>query len=88
MKIKKEYVLRNVAGENIVLPTGIAARNTNAMITLNETAVFIWKKLQEGREKEEIVKDMLDEYDIDEEIAIRDVEGFSKMLLERGFAEE
>ena len=44
LKLKEGFVLRNVAGENVVLPTG-DEMDLTMMITLNDTGVFLWEKL-------------------------------------------
>ena len=53
MKIKSDFVMREIAGEKIVVPTGDAAQ-MNALITLNGVAAFIWECLQEDRTAEEV----------------------------------
>ena len=55
MKLKQGFVLRKVAGETIVLPSGDEL-NLNMMITLNETGEFLWKHLETGTEVEDLVQ--------------------------------
>ena len=88
MKIKKDFITRNVAGETVVVPTGEAASRLNGMITLNETAAFIWEFLQESHTREELLAAMLDEFEVDETCAKADIEGFTEMLMENGMLEE
>ena len=45
MKIVKEYILREIAGEYILVPTGETTQEFNGMITISETAKFIWENL-------------------------------------------
>ena len=45
MKIKEGFLLRQIAGQNVVLPTGNEL-DLNMMITLNDTGVFLWEWLQ------------------------------------------
>ena len=47
MKVNGEYVLREIAGEYILVPIGNTAMEMNGMITLNEVGVFIWNKMQD-----------------------------------------
>lgn len=42
MKLNPDYILRNIAGEQVVVPTGQAGQKFNGLITLNSTAVFLW----------------------------------------------
>ncbi|MDO5388949.1 MAG: PqqD family protein [Clostridia bacterium] len=80
MKIKEGYLLREVAGSNIVVPVGEGAMDFSGVITLNEVGAFIWKILETGAEKEEIVEKMLSEYDVDKTTAENDVEEYIREL--------
>lgn len=88
MKLNPEYVLRNIAGEQVVVPTGQASRRINGLITLNATAVFLWECAEKGMSRQEMIEKTLEEFDVDEATAVRDVNGFSDMLLREGFATE
>ena len=81
MKIKEGFVLRQVAGETVVLPTG--DMDINAMITLNETGAFLWKKLEQETTIEELTAEVLKVYETDETTARTAVEGFVEKL--RGY---
>ena len=48
MKIKDGFLLQDVAGNTVVLPT---EGDLNMMITLNETAKFLWEKLEQAKIK-------------------------------------
>ncbi len=84
MKLKEGFVLRTVAGNTIVVPTG-SALNLNMMISLNGVGRFLWEKLEKGAETEELVAALLEEYDVDEAKAKKDVEAFVEKLNENGF---
>jgi hypothetical protein len=86
MKLKQGFVLRKVAGETIVLPSGDEL-NLNMMITLNETGEFLWKHLETGTEVEDLVQALLREYDVDETTARGGVERFVTKLEANGFLE-
>ena len=73
MKLNQEFVLREVAGEYIVIPlTGLGDR-FNGLITLNETGAFIWKQIEQEKEQDEIVDALLEEYEVSREQAARNV---------------
>ena len=78
MKIKDGFVLRQVAGDTVVLPAG--DMNINAMITLNETGAFLWKKMEQEITVDELVAEVLKVYDTDEATAKTAVEGFVEKL--------
>jgi hypothetical protein len=80
MKIKDGYIKREVAGINMVVPVGEALVDFNGMITLNSSASFMWEQLQEEISEDELVKRVLEEYDIDEKTARADTEEFIEKL--------
>ena len=44
MKIKNGFVLRTVCGENVIVGEGLDAINFGRMLSLNETAAWLWKQ--------------------------------------------
>ena len=87
MKLKQEFVLRNVAGDNILIPVTGIDNKFDGLITLNETGVFIWKQLEAGKNQDEIVKALLDEYEVSDEQANRDVTDILNQLIVLGILE-
>lgn len=79
MKIASGYLLRTVAGKNIVVSIGEEV-NFNGMITLNDTGVFFWNLLQKETTKDEILQAVLEEYDVTAEEASRDIDEFITKL--------
>ena len=84
MKIKEGFLLRQVAGQTVVLPTGDDL-DLNMMITLNGTGAFLWEQLQNETTEEELVKALLAEYDVDEARAKASVTAFLNKLRENEF---
>ena len=84
MKIKEGLILREVAGNYIVVAVGDAVKSFNGVINLNETGAFLWKKLAEGKEENQLVEALLEEYEVDKEIAVADVKKFLDKLTEAG----
>lgn len=87
LKLKEGFVLRQVAGETVVIPSGNEI-NLNMMITLNETGEFMWDYLTRGTDAEELVAALLKEYDVDETTARSSVDAFVAKLNEYGFLQE
>ena len=87
IKIKVDFILREVAGSYAVVPVGNASVNFKGLISLNETGAFLWRNLAEGIEKEDLVKKMLAEYDVEESVARKHIDAFIKKLEESGFLE-
>ncbi|MBE7087313.1 MAG: PqqD family protein [Clostridiales bacterium] len=73
MKIKSGLILREVADNFIVVAVGDMVKEFNGIINLNSTGAFLWKILENGAEEEDLVKALLNEYEIDEATARRDV---------------
>ncbi len=76
MKIKEGFILRNVAGSFVVVPIGEATLDFNGMMNLNETGAFLFEKMIEGITREDLIKALTEEYDVDEETAAKDVDAF------------
>ena len=83
MRIKEGYVLKEVAKEFIVVPVGDEAINFNGILTLNKTAKLLFETLLNDVEIKDLVKVLLDKYDINEEQALKDVNEFVHILESR-----
>lgn len=84
MKIKDDFYMKEVAGLNVVVATGDTAENMNSMINLNETATFLWRQLENDTTKEELIKKITQEYDVNYERASQSVDNFIAKLDEIG----
>lgn len=84
MKLKEGFVLREVAGQTVVLPSG-EDLDLNMMITLNETGKFLWQLCQNEIKETELVSALLQEYRVDEDKARAAVAGFILKLKEHDF---
>lgn len=87
MKISEGYLLRNVAGKNIVVSVGSNV-SFNGMLTLNDTGVFFWNLLQNDISKEELLEKVLKEYDVSREEASKDIDEFIEKLTEAKILED
>lgn len=85
MRIKDGFVLREVAGQIMVIATGEASKDFHGMIRLNSTGKDIWQGLQEGMSEEEMIEKLRTKYEIDEESAKQDVKEFLAKMAEMGF---
>ncbi len=79
MKIKKGFVLREVAGSYVVMNLAGELR-LGGLITLNETGAIIWRAIEQGKTEQEIVEDVVSEYEISSDIAERDVRAFIEKM--------
>ena len=69
MKIDRNFVLREIAGECIIIPTGKTALEFNGLITVNEIGMELWKMLQNEVTFDDLLKGIMEEYDVDKEVA-------------------
>ncbi len=84
MKKVKDFILREIANEYVLVPTGAAAQTFNGLITLNEQAVFLWERIELCEDVKALVKCLTDEYEVENEVAERDVKLFLSRLSDVG----
>lgn len=80
MKIKEGFMLKNIAGANVVVPVGTNTVSFKSVITLNDSGAFLWKQLENETTPEQVLKAMLSEYDVDEATAKADIDEFVELL--------
>lgn len=66
MHIKKGFELRDICGEKVIIATGIENVDFSKMISLNESAVYLWKNI-DGKDftAESLAELLCQEYEID-----------------------
>ncbi len=80
MKIANGFKLKILQGKDgesekgVIVTVGEATKKLNGIITLNEQATLIFKCIDKGFSKEQIVTEMLKVYNADAEVIERDVE--------------
>ena len=76
MKIKKGFKLRPLGGEFILVGEGLEQINFNKMITMNETAAYLWQQVEDGSEFDagHLADLLLKEYEVTREQALADAE--------------
>lgn len=80
MELKKEFMLRSVAGENILVPIGGTVNNFNGLICLNDIGAFIWENYEKAEDEDQLLEFILDEYDVERDVAKADLDEFLKIL--------
>ncbi len=88
MKTKKGFVLRNVCGENIIVAEGKENIDFTKIISMNETAAYLWKNV-EGKEfdSDTLMNLLINEYEVDDATANKDAKNIAKQWIEAGIAE-
>ena len=85
MKPRLEFVLREIAGETLLVPCGKTALSLNGMLTLNAQGAEIWRLLPQAETEEEIVRTMRTEYpDVALERLRADISEFLEQLRRLG----
>ncbi|MBP3451786.1 MAG: PqqD family protein [Agathobacter sp.] len=88
MKIKGDFVLREVMGQSVAVPVGETSKNFHGMIKINASGAEIWKDLEKGLTKEQIAQKIVDQYDaIEMDEALLKVEKFLTKLQDAGIIE-
>jgi hypothetical protein len=88
MKEKKGFNLRTVCGEHIIVAEGVENIDFSRIISLNDSAAYLWEKAK-GLEftADDLTQWLLDEYEVSEEDARRDVDTLMTQWREAGIAE-
>ena len=83
MKFKKEYKVRSIAGENVVIMQGSAGSDMTRIISLNDSSLLLWNELQ-GKEFEvaDIAAILVENYGIDTATAESDAKAWVEKLQE------
>lgn len=84
MKLKNNFLLRQVAETWVVMPIGQEMLDFNGMLTLNETGAFLWRKLEEGADLDGLVAALTAEYDVSPDAARADAQAFVEKLIASG----
>lgn len=87
MKIKSGFMLREIAGQSVVVPLGSRVVEFNGIMTLSESGALLWRELEKGASIDEMVDVILSEYDVDRETARKDVEQFVQSMLDTSIIE-
>lgn len=85
MRIKNGFVLREVAGQAMVIATGEASKDFHGMIKLNDTGKDIWQGLIDGLSEEEVAKLLQEKYEVEPAKALKDTNTFVQKMKEMGF---
>lgn len=89
MKIKVEAVLRDIAGDHVLVPVGETVKQYNGLFSLSDVASRIWELIPECSDEDGIVDRLYSEYggDVDRETLKGDVREFLAKLCEMGLVE-
>lgn len=88
MKTKKGFTLRQICGENIIVAEGIENIDFSRIISMNESAAYLWKQISHNDfTVDNLVQLLLDEYEVDESTARHDATQIMEQWLQAGIIE-
>jgi hypothetical protein len=89
MKIKNGLELQKVCGEHIIIPAGEENMDFSQIISLNPTAAYLWENVakRDNFTVEDMVQLLLDEYEVEESVAIEDCKLIAERWAEMGLLE-
>lgn len=87
MKAIKDMMIREIAGEVILVPVGQSSMSIHGIISLSESGALLWRQLQNECSQDDLVNAILKEYDIDEVTAKEDVKVFVDKMKALGIVE-
>lgn len=88
MRIKDGFTLRELCGEHVVIGEGLSQVNFNKILSMNDSAGYLWKSVQ-GKDftLEDLVKLLTDRYEVTAEVAMEDVKRMVSVWQEHGVLE-
>lgn len=88
MKLKDNFVLRQVADTWVVLPLGEETINFSGMLKLNESGSMLWRVLEQNGNRDALVEALTAEYDVSRQQAEADIDEFLSQLSRHGCMHE
>lgn len=90
MKLKDDLILREVAGQYVIVPTGKRVQEVTRIVYISSSAAYLWDYMKDHEfEKEDLVKRILEHYSgVTEEQATSDVERFLKILSDNSILDD
>ena len=80
MKIREDYLLRQISNEWFVIPLRQASVKLNGVIKLNDTGAFLWKCLEQSLCEKELEEALTQKYRVSLDEARKDVAEFLESL--------
>ena len=80
MKIKKEFILREIVGDIVLVPINKSTSKFDGLITINQVGKFIWENIESSKDEDDLLQKILDEYEVEKEVAKADLDEFLQTL--------
>ena len=84
MKLCNGFEIVNIADENLLVSVGERSKDFHGVVILSGAAAFLLEKLKGSLTIDELVNFLTEKYDVNEEIAYRDIKEMTRTLLKLG----
>lgn len=84
MRIVSGFVMRQILGETVAIPSGESAHRLSGLIALNGSARTLFELLQTEQTEESLVQGLLEAFEVDRQTACADVAEFVDALRQNG----
>lgn len=88
MKAREGFVMRNIVGETIIMPTGSNIGKFDGAVVLNDVSALVWEKLQQPVTRDALLECILNEFEVPAEVAAKDLDALLAQLREYGLIED
>lgn len=88
MKASNQFILRKIAQEQLLIPVGEAAIEVRGLIALSESGGLLFEKLQSGCTREDLIRTLMEEYEVTEAVAEEDTDAFLDQMRQLKILEE
>ena len=89
MRQKEGFVLRDICGDKAIVPEGFQVVDFRKMISMNDTAVWLWEKWTELGDftAEQLAEALCGEYEVESTRALADINRILDQWKEMGLVE-
>ncbi len=89
MKKVEGLTLRHIASENVIVAQSSENINLSRIISLNETAAWLWNSLSDSEfQKNTLVELLIENYEVDEVTARKDIDELVNSWIKAGIIVE
>lgn len=90
LKLKDGLILREVAGQYVVVPTGKRVQEVTSIVYISSSGAYLWDYMKDHEfEKEDLVAKIMEHYSgVTEEQAAADIEKFLKTLADNNILDD
>ncbi len=85
-KTRPGVVLTPICGEYLLIAAKALQDICPYVLQVNETSAFLWERLIPGASREELLKDVMQEYEVDDPAAVGPaIDAFLKQMIEANY---